>query len=200
MEIKLTKEKAQELMKIPGEVRGVGIKSDWEVILREKGKEGLKKLEEKMAELGYPLKYEEIKEMNFYPLGYDAISVLAIKEIFNFDEKELEEFESKAIRFSIFLRIFLRYTISPNLLIKEAPKMWRRHYTVGDLEIVKFDKKEKIVILRLKNFAIHSLYCIILKSYFAKTLEIVVGSKVNSKETKCTFREDEYHEFLFTWN
>ena len=43
-------------MKVKGEVRGAGLKVDWEFILREKGEEGLKRVEDRMAELGFPLK------------------------------------------------------------------------------------------------------------------------------------------------
>jgi hypothetical protein len=199
MNQELTKEIAKKLMEIKGEARGITLKVDWETILKEKGKEGIKKLEEKMAELGCPLKYEEIKEMDFYPIGYEAISILAIKEIFGLDEKDLENLGAKAVKFSIFLRIFMKYSFSHRLLIEEAPKMWRRHYTVGDLEVVKFDEKEKIAIIVLKNFSLHREFCATLKGYFSKIVEITLGKPINCKETKCTFLGDQYHEFLLTW-
>jgi len=59
---KLTKEFAQKLMEIKGEVRGVAFRTDTEYILREKGEEGLKKLEDKMARLGYPIKYKKLRQ------------------------------------------------------------------------------------------------------------------------------------------
>jgi hypothetical protein len=199
VEVKLTKELAKKLMEIEGEARGVTLKVDWEIILKEKGEEGLRRLEEKMAEVGCPLKYKEIREMDFYPIGYDAISMLAIKELFGLSEKDLEILGTKAVKFSIFLRIFMKYSFSRNLLIQEAPKMWRRHYTIGDLEVLKFDEKEKLVILRLKNFSIHPIFCAPLRGYFSKVVEIIVGKPTTCQETSCPFRDDNYHEFSIKW-
>ena len=59
---KLTKEKAKELMKVAGETRGISIKGDLEYIIYREGKESLAKLEERSAELGFPIKYEELRE------------------------------------------------------------------------------------------------------------------------------------------
>jgi len=194
-----TKELAQKLMKIKGETRGVTLKSDREVILRKKGKEGLSKLETMMAELGFPIKYEEIRTMDFYPIGLDVLSVLTIKEVFNLDEKQLEELGATAVKFSLFLKIWMRYFFSIRLLAKEAPKMWRRHYTVGELEVSETNEKEKYAVLKLKNFALHPAYCVTLRGYFSKILQIAVKSPVICEEIKCTFKGDEYHEYLIKW-
>ena len=59
---KLTKELAKELIKIKGEARGETLKVDWEYVLQKEGEKGLKRLETKMAELGFPIKYKEIRK------------------------------------------------------------------------------------------------------------------------------------------
>lgn len=197
--MELTKRLASKLMKIKGETRGISIKSDWETILRKKGKKGLNKLEARMAELGFPIKYKEIKTMDFYPIGLDGISVLAIKEIFGLDEKQIEELGAAAVKFSLFLKIFMKYFFSTRLLAKETPEMWRRHYTVGDLEVAEMDEKKKYAILRLRDFAIHPTYCFVLKGYFSTILQMAVKVPITCKETKCVFRGDEYHEYSFKW-
>jgi len=196
---KLTKEFAKKLMETEGEARGINLKTDWEVILSKYGKEGLEKLEAKMAELGYPVKYNEIRTMDFYPVGLDALSVLSIKEVFDLDDQELKELGAAAVKFSLFLKILIKYFPSLNLLAKEAPKMWRKHYSVGDLEVVETNEKEKRAVLRIKNFSFHPSQCANLQGYFSKILEMAVKAHVTCAETKCTFRGDAYHEFVIKW-
>ena len=118
-EEKITRETVKKLMAIPGEARGVTLKVDWEFILRKEGKEGLEKLERKMAELGYPLKFEEIKTMDFYPIGLDALSMTVIGEVFNYDKQKFIEIGETALKFSIFLKVFLKYFVSPKQAIDE---------------------------------------------------------------------------------
>jgi predicted hydrocarbon binding protein len=196
----MDKELAQKLMEIKGECRGITIKTDWDYIFRIKGREGVKKIEEKMAELGYPLKYEEIKTMDFYPIGYDAISILLIKEIFNFTEKDLENMGREETKSSLFFRLLIRYLISLKTFAKEVPKTWKKHYSIGDLQVSEIDDKNKYAVLKLKNFSLHPEFCQILKGYFAETLKILTGaSEVICKETKCTFKGDPEHEFYLTW-
>jgi len=195
----LTKQEAENLMKVEGEARGVALKDDLDFILEKKGEEGLKKVEAKMAELGYPLKYKEIRSMDFYPMGLANLFLLAIKEVFNFEEKDLEEWGSSIVKFSIFTKIFMKYFGSLKLIAEQAPKIWRKHYTIGDLEMSEFSKEKRYVVLRLKNFKVHPIHCSILKGMFSKITEMVVKSPVVCKETKCMFQGDKHHELLLTW-
>jgi len=195
----LTKQELEKLMKIKGEARGMAFKVDYEFVIEKKGKEGLKKVEDRMAELGYPFNYKKIIPMDFYPIGLSAILLLVIKEIFNFNEKNLEEWGRSVVKFSLIMKIFMRYFASLELVAKQIPKIWREHYTIGDLEMPEFDEKKRYVILKLNNFHISPVYCGIYKGYFAKTAEMVVRAPITCKETKCMFKGDPYHEFLLTW-
>jgi len=195
----LTKKKVKEMMKIKGEVRGEAIKVDLDFVRERKGEKGLKKLEAKKKELGYPLKYDDIKSMGFYPFGYSVLQMTLIQELFNFSDKELEEWGASVIKFSILMKIFMKYFVSLDLIAKQIPDIWRKHYTIGDLEMNDYSKKDKYVILKLTNFKIDPTYCGIYRGYFAKTAEMVIKAKIKCKETKCMFRGDPYHEFLLTW-
>lgn len=55
----LEKEEAKKLMEINGEARDIVFQVDYKFLLEKKGEEAVKKAEEKMAELGYPLKYKK---------------------------------------------------------------------------------------------------------------------------------------------
>ena len=91
MNEELTKETAAKLMQSRGEVKGVVFKTDEKYILKERGEEGLKLLEQELKKLGYPIKYKEIKAMSLHPIGLRAISLLMIKKVFKFDDKEIEK-------------------------------------------------------------------------------------------------------------
>ena len=198
----ITKEEIQKLMKIKGEARGVVFKTDAEYILSEKGEEGLKKLEEELERLGHPLKYREIKTMDFYPVGLRVLSLLAIKKVFNFDDEKIKDMGLVATKKSLIIKLFIRYFLSvQRVVFKEAPRMWRKHWSIGELIPLELDEEKKRTIFRVKNFDLHPLYCsVYLRGYFSGILQMLVKSpKITCQETKCSFRGDEYHEYLIKW-
>lgn len=201
MNQELTKEVAKKLMEIKGEIRGDVLKTDGEYILKEKGEEGLKRLEEELERLGYPIKYKEIETLNFYPIGLAVISNLAIMKVFNFDEKKIEEIGFYATKTSFLVRIFVRYFLSLRRVFeKEAPKMWREHFTIGELIPVELNEEKKYAILRLKNFKLHPIYCHTLGGFFCGIGQMLIKSpQITFEETKCEFKGDEYHEYLIKW-
>lgn len=198
-EEKITRETVKKFMSISGEARGVALKVDWEFILKKEGKEGLEKLEGKMAELGYPLKFEEIKTMDFYPIGLDALSMAVIGEVFSYDKQKFIEIGETVPKFSIFLKVFLKYFVSPKQAIDEASKMWRRHYSVGDLIVAEFNEDKGYAVLRLENFKLSKIHCYNLLGYFSKILEMIINAKVSAEERKCVFDGDDYHEYFLKW-
>jgi len=199
MEEIISKEEFDKLMAIKGEARGDALKGEPEFILKEKGEEGLKKLEEAMAKLGYPIKYKEINRTNFYPLGLEAVTLVLIKKIFNFDDKKFEEMGKFESKMSFIIKIFMKYFFSIERVAKEVSNMWRKNYTVGELKVAELDENKKYAILRMENFRLHPIHCITLIGYFASVLQMMVSSKVTCQETKCIFRGDPYHEYLLKW-
>jgi hypothetical protein len=138
--------------------------------------------------------------MDFLPLALLAINMLAIKRIFDYSDEDFQRMGSmEAKGSSLIIRIFMKYFVSPERVAKEVPKMWRNHYSVGDLKVIEMNKKKKCAILRLENFKCHRLYCQDLIGYFPGVLQMVVGSNVICKETKCVHRGDKYHEYLIKW-
>lgn len=198
-EEKLNKELAQELKQAKGEIRGSCLKSDWDYFYLKKGKGRIKEFEKRMAELGCPLEYKKIKPMNFYPIGLDVVSVLVIKELLSLDDKEMEDFGASVVNFSLLLKLFMRYFGSLALIAEQVPKMWKRHFTVGELQMTEFDEKERYLVLTLRKFKVHPIYCIIFRGYFSKITEMITRVPPVCQETKCLFKGDEYHEFLLKW-
>ena len=199
MEEILNKEIAEKLIETKGEVRGLALKSHAEFILREKGEEGLNKLENTMVELGCPIKYRNLKLMKFYPIGLEVIILLAIQKLFDFGKenfKEMGVFHSKT---SLIMKFFMKYFVSIKLMAKEASNIWERYYTVGKLKIAELNEEEKYTVVRIRDFNTHSLICQVLEGYLSNVVRMVTKSPVTCEETKCPFRGDDYHEFLLKW-
>lgn len=201
MDQELTKETAIKLMESKGQVKGVVFQTDKKYILKEKGEEGLKLLEQELEKLGYPIKYREINAMSFHPVGLRAISLLMIKKVFGFDNKEIEKIGTFATKVSWVVRLFVRYFFSTEkFLLEKAPKMWRTHWTEGDIIATEVNEEEKYAVIQLKNFNLCPTYCSYLKGYFSGILRLTTGSpNITIEEVKCFFRGDEYHEYLIKW-
>ena len=194
-----SKKEFDELMKIKGEVRGMGMKGHAEFILKEEGEEGLKKLEETITNLGYPIKYKEMKLMAFYPVGLEAATLILIKRFFRYDDKKFQEMGKFGVKISFLVRLFTRYFVSVEKFAKLAPDMWKKGGALGDFKIVEYDIPKKRLVLAIENFSLHPLYCQVFTGYFSKGLQMIIGKETTCEETKCTHRGDDYHEFLLKW-
>ena len=198
MEEVILEEKLKELMKIEGGVRGESIQADLEFIRNEVGEEGLEKLERELKKLGSPIDYKNIRALDFYPLGWQAIMMVCTEKLFGFDEEKFWKW-GRFLEKSLLVRLFVRHFVSIERAAKEAPRMWRHNLTVGDLKVIGLDKEKKNLILRLENFTILPYYCHALRGYFSSVVQMVIGGEVLCEERKCVFRGDEYHEFVLRW-
>jgi len=198
----LTKELVQKLMAIKGEVRGVVFTTDTEYILAEKGEEGLKQVEEELKELGQPIKYQEIETLAYYPVGLRVLSLLAIKRVFNFDDEKIKEMGLMATKKSIIVKFFIKYVFSfQKVFFEQSPKIWQKHWTIGELIPAELNEEKKYAINKLKDFNLHPIYCTYLKGYLIGLFSMMVKSpQITCQETKCSFKGDEYHEYLIKWH
>ena len=195
----LTKKEADKLIGLSGEARGMNIKIDLDYIFEKYGEKGIKKIEDRIVQLGYPVKYKEIEPMGFYPIGLEAIVLVSIKDVFNLNEKQAEEMGASVVKFSLFMKIFMKYLGSLALIANEVSKIWKEHYTMGKLIMPDFSGEKRYAIVREEDFKIHPVYCNIHKGYFIKIAQMAIKAPVVCQETKCMFEGDPYHEFLLTW-
>lgn len=200
MNYQLDKTQIKKILKIKGEVRGATLVGDKEYILSHCGERKLEEIEKKLQDLGVKLNYKEIKDLHFYPIGLRIISLLAIKEVCDLSEEEIKNLCSLQPKFSLIVKIFARFLLSPRKALEQTSKFWREYFTVGDLVLKDFNEEKGYVVFRLKNFKLHPLYCKCLEGYIKGIVEIIVRSdKVECKETKCVFKGDSYHEFVAKW-
>ncbi|PIR71678.1 MAG: hypothetical protein COX89_00535 [Candidatus Nealsonbacteria bacterium CG_4_10_14_0_2_um_filter_37_10] len=194
------KEEANRLMKIKGNARGVTLQTHAEYILYKKGDEGLRRVEEKLKELGYPLKFKEVRPLKWYPEGLGVLVLLVAKEIFNWSKSDIFDMGNSAPKYSFVVKLLLKYFLSPRRSFQESPKYWRKHYDFGELETGEFNEKEKYLIVREKGYKFHPIACIFHSGYFLRIAQYVIKSeKITIEETKCMFKGDPYHEFIIRW-
>jgi len=202
---KITKKEIEEIKKIKGQCRGQTIVTTLQAVLVMEGKEGLTKIESRLKELNcWPEHFnnfdKNIKVFEWYPLWQDIIPSVVVAEVFDWGEEEMKEFGINNQRVSFFEKILLKYFVSLKLLSQTIPERWRRHYSVGHLECAEVNEKERRIVLKLKDFPSHPVFCQLLCGYFQSAASFVVGSNViTSQETKCVFKGDAHHEFLITW-
>ena len=200
MEEIISKEELNKLMKIKGETRGFNIECDTRWILKYKGEDGLRRVEEELKKMGYPINYKTLKIMDYYPAGLRALSLLAIKKVFNLGREEIREIGALHPKTPLIIKFFIKYFFSVPRIMKEASKMWKKYWTVGEFIPVSYDMKEGYAVVRLKDFNLHPVFCHCLEGYFVTIAELVLkNKKASCEETKCPFRGDKYHEFLVKW-
>lgn len=200
----ISKKELEELKKkYKGEERGIPFKAEALYVLEKEGEEGLKKLEDTMERLGYPIKYREIKFSLFYPQIFEVLTLICIKRLFNYNDKKFQEIGKFAIKVPAVIRsvLIMRkfFYASKEMLNQIASKVWKQYYLFGDLKIEEYDKKKRRAILRMENFLHHPLNCQMIKGALTTLFQILIGPKVTVKEIKCIHRGDPHHEFLIKW-
>ncbi len=194
------KEEADRLMKQKGNIRGAVLKTHAVYIRHREGEEGVKKVEEKLKELGYSLKFKEIKLMGWYPDGLRVLAMLCAKKLFNWTEKDIFEMGNTAPKYSFIVSLFMKYFLSVKDSYEASPGYWRKHFDFGELEAPEFNEKEKYLVVRLKGYKSHPLECVYQRGYFLRIAQYVIKSKkITIEETKCPFRGDRFHEHIIRW-
>lgn len=194
------KKEAEKLMKIKGNAKGETLLTHQKYIYYRQGEEGVRAVEEKMMELGYYLKFKEIKSLNWYPAAMGALVILVAKEIFNWTDVDIFDMGNSAPKHSFIIRFLMRYIFSPYKIFEESPRYWRAHYEFGTLEAVEFNEKEKYFLIRIKDCKFHPVTCVFFAGYSLKIAQFVIKSeKLNIKETKCVHRGDLYDEYIISW-
>jgi hypothetical protein len=145
------------------------------------------------------MKFKDIRIMNFYPFGLEALTLVLIKKLFNYNDSKFKEMGIFQAKVSFIIRLFLKYFISIDRICKEFPKISREHFSIGDFEVSELNKEKKYIVLRINNFKFHPLHCQVLKGVLLGGLQMVVKGFVTCDEIKCIYKGDDYHEFLLKW-
>lgn len=198
--MEITKKEAKELMNLPGEARGVVFKTDADFVEKRKGKKAVSEVEKEIKKLGFSLKYEDIESTDFYPLGLRILSFLAVKKVLGLEEEDLIEMGKEAPKSSLIIKMFFRFFFSLEKTLNQASVMWKKHYTVGELE-AEGSEEEKEIVIKVKDFNIHPLLCLYYQGYFSTVVEMIINREADCERTACPFRnkKDKSHVYRFTW-
>ena len=190
----------KEVMAVKGEVRGLILKQDLEYVLKKMGQNGLQQVEERLKLWGHPIKYKEIKNTDFYPAGLRALTLLASKDVFGWEDQEIKNLCAYHLKAPLAMRLFMKYFASLDRVLEKSSVMWQDYWTIGNLKVLKFDKKEKYIILELKEFDLHPIFCCCLGGYLREISAFVTrSSDATCEEIKCVFKGDDSHRFLIKW-
>ena len=192
----ISEEDLGKIKKIKGEVIGSALKCDEEFIIEKKGREGIKKVEEEMEKLGYPLTYEEIDKYKWYPIQQSIFPRLLAQKIFNWDDETIREWGRWAAKTNFIVKLLSRL-ISKQMIVKQAHKLWRKYYTVGELDC-KIDFKKRIGIATLKNFILYPVHRHYLEGHFYQIMSFILPSQ-NLKVEGSKSEEPNVHQFKVTW-
>ncbi|MBD3208070.1 MAG: hypothetical protein GF370_01270 [Candidatus Nealsonbacteria bacterium] len=199
MSVENFQQEVEKIKKTEGEIRGVGMQSYINFILQKEGSEGLQKLEERLSELGYPVDLRKIEVMKFYPLGMLGVMLVSIRDLFGYDEQKFREMGKFHIKTSILIRLSLKYFFSLDRVLKEIPGLWRKHLTIGELDVREVDKKNRKIVIRLKDYCLHPLHCQILRGYLEQAFRMAAKEEGECVEECCVHKGGEFHDFVITW-
>ena len=199
---KITKEDIEKLQleEVKGEVLGMALKEDLRFVLEKEGLEGLKKVENEMEKWGYPLKYKEIKDFQWYPENRNLV-LFVIQKTLDWSDEDMREMGRWVAKISFLARLMMKYFVSLHRVAQEVNNYWRKAHTTGLLEVAKLDEKEHILILELKHFnTIHPAHCRYLEGYFWQIASYVLPKEsLRVKELECGLFANKSHKFKISW-
>ena len=191
------KDKADELIQKPGQVRGAVFETDAEYVKNRYGQEGLEKVMASLEAAGHPIRYANVNSMEWLPLGLRALSLLVIKDVFKWNDGEIKEMGDAAPKYSFIVKLLMKFFVSPRVAFNHAPEYWVKHYDTGRLLAVELDEEKGHAVIHLHDFKVHPVYCKYLEGYFQRLFKFMYPSSlIEINETKCMCNGDTYHEFI----
>jgi len=198
-EISLKEEKEKIFQLAKGYVRAATIQTHYNYIREKEGEEGVKKVQEKLKELGGYIDPQKLDPLAWIPLAPVDLVIVVAKDVFNWTDQDIFNMGNSAPKYSFIVKILMKTFLSIEKTFRVCPEYWRKHFTSGELISYKLNKKEKYLVLRLKH-PCHPLLCVFYKGYFLRIGQYVIKSKkITIKETKCMSKGAPYHEFVISW-
>jgi len=117
----------------------------------------------------------------------------------NLDRDGVKKMGESAPKFSLMIKFFMRYFLSPEKIMRKAGEIWSKHYTAGNLEPVEKNGNGNYIRANLYDVDLHPIMCDYLSGYFASVVKMGVGKETKGEEVKCVHNGDEHHEFIISW-
>jgi hypothetical protein len=193
-------ETAEELKKIPGNVRGDIIIGTLRYIHEVKGKQGLEKVKDKVKSLGFSQSLEKITPLEWYPEALSVMIILSAKEIFQWSQEDVFRMGKDSTKTSFVIKTIMKYFVSIDRAFEEASRYWEKYFDFGSLKVSQTDKKNKKMSVIIEGHYFHPDICSYQAGFMLKIAQLTIGQEnVSIEETKCFFKGDPYHEYLINW-
>lgn len=195
-----TQEKIDTIMKIEGSMRGELLRNNFIYLQKKEGEEAVERMEKKLEKLGYPLYYKKINPSSWYKDSFCAVFMISFNEEFNWTMEDIFNLGRFSPQYSMIIKVALRHILTTKKAFDFGPNLWRRNVDYGYLEPYEFNEKEKFLIFRLRDYALHPFVCIYIRGYLTSLFEQIIGrNKVTVEEISCIFKGSEYHEYKISW-
>lgn len=199
----ITKEFADKIASAEGKIKGVAFKTDAEYVKATLGKESLEKLKNAMRDLGYPVDYEKVQAMKWYPIGVRVLHLELMKDLFNWGDNDIKKLGNAAPKYSLIIKLLMKFFISVEQMIKIAPVVTKRHYSIGELEVKEYNRQEQYILLHLKGLKIiydSSAFSHFVEGYLSRGISYVLpGKEVVSSQRKFMQDNVPYVEYKIGW-
>lgn len=188
---------AKKLKKFTGNVRSEVFRTHANYIKYREGENGIKKIEEKMLELGAPVNFSEIRSFDWMSEGLSSLTIIVAKEIFNWTEEDIFEMGRFAPKFSFIIKVMIHYLVSVEAIIENTEKYWDKHFDFGHIEAVVENENKKIVIKEY-GFNTHPLACIYHAGYFKGLCEFAIKS--GNIKVDYIYQKDGHNKYTISWD
>ncbi len=178
-----------------GYCKGAVLADNMDYVKNSVGEGGLSKLMRYMRDIGYDI--SEIDRNRWYPLEMRVAFLKAIKEIFQWGDEDIEKMGEEGSRSEMKIGFLLKYLASPEIILKSAEKIWREYYTVGNMKLMHLDGNSAV--LRLTDFDYDPIMCVYLRGFFRSLKPILRVDSLSVRETVCTHKGGDFHEFVIEW-
>ncbi len=196
----LEKNKIEKILKLPGEVRGDVLKTEWDYIRDVEGEKGLEIIREEIKRLNIDIDYNSITKTWWYPIGYKVFILELCRDILNWRDSDIVEMGESAYRQSFIVKTVLRYFTTLEKTFQETPKFWEKYWNAGKLIPYRIDTHKKYLIIRLEDLHVHPDLCLYFMGHFKAIANLLIKSdSIEIKERKCPFKGDSIHEYVIKW-
>jgi hypothetical protein len=192
--------KADQIMEKKGNSRGEVFLSYASYLKENNGKEFPAEIEKIIEDLGYSFQFNH-KALDWVPEAYSELIMTILQEKFGWQKKDFFKLGQEAPKYSFIIKILMRHFSSPSNVLKEASNSWLKYFDFGNLTVGDYDEEKKYVYLELRDYDMGPLMCVYLSGYILRMASLAIkGQNIRIKETKCTYRNDPYHEYLIEWD
>ncbi len=196
----ITRTEFQKIVKLDGSFRGSDLRTDAAYVESISGSNGLDDVEAAFKRLGYPLEYQNIDNLSWYPICLRVLSLRMIEDVLRLDEAGMKKMGDAAPKFSFLVRTGMVSPGDHSAIRETIPLYWRLHYSVGEMSVNGSDDRKGSLIVRLERFNVHPVLCAYLEGCLRRLIQFgLPGEKVESAETGCYSKGDAFHEYRFSW-